>query len=618
MTLPRRVFQRLASELAREDEEEAVESRRAVSGLVVDRYELVERVGEGSGGVVWRAWDPLFEREAAVKVLRESVDEEAEANAADLAPEFAAMARLRGPGFAELFDVGVCPVEPEVLGGGGGSTERHAFCAMEWVPGASLADRLTRGPLPPVEAARTLRDVARTLAEAHRAGILHLDLNPSNILLGSGGPKLVDFGAMRALFGAAGGARRPIGTRGFLAPEQALGRESEIGPRSDVHGLGATLAAALTGSPEPEEAALERVDPALAAISRRARAQDPEERYPDASAFVHDLDAWLRSAALRDTASNRSRRIAYPVLAALFALALFFFARSRGPDTMGELSTAAAYDELLASLRADSGATATELLRARAGAILADFSFHPADLDALSDRGELESIAASLTDLPGAPLPSELAVLQRLAAYIDGEVPGRSDLVDRFPTSRFARLESAMEALVEEEPARAALDVAPLGLDDPNRRLLDTAIDFQMHGAGCDREFLTSQARTHPFLASDLGLLALLEGDARAALEHFETALASHPTLATAAHHRIVALWRLGQPESARRALAEFVGGVEADPDEEWDEEGADGWSLAARSSSVYLWPSRARLESDPWLAEFRAEPGIRALLGGH
>jgi serine/threonine protein kinase len=625
MTLPRHVFRRLAGDVSQAVETAGGESPSTPAGLTLGRYELISLVGQGSGGVVWRAWDPLLERAAAIKILREPL-EAASHLTKSAAGEFAAMAGLEGSGFVQIYDVGRCEVPAAVFGERGDAITSHAFCAMEWIPGGSLAESIEAGPVEAREAAALIATVARGLATAHRAGILHLDIKPSNILIATDGPRLVDFGAMRGLFETDGERARPAGTLGFLAPEQAHGRESEIGPRSDVHGLGATLAALVCGVNLPGDDDLAAVDPELAAIFERAMARDPERRYASAIGLAAALDAYLAPDAhgTGDVARSETRRRRQLGLAAFAGLvALVFLLGKTLTQTEGNPKTEATarYEDVLAEFAERSAPLTTwsldehlELLRAQAGALLSRFSFHPADLDlfeALTQRGALAQAIETLVarhqgELANRPLPAEVAVFRRLGAYIDGEVPQRNPLESQYPASRLAHLEAAMEALIEEQPTAAEAALAPLSADDPDRRLAAAALDFQRHGSRCDRDELENLSAKHAFLESDLGLLDLAGEDPRAALVHFEAALESYPELATARHHRIVALERLGRHAEAKAALEAWIRAVDRDPDTDWDRETPSEFTLGSRSSSVYLWPSKERLFGDPWLAGVR------------
>src|SRR5205823_2307212 len=138
------------------------------------------------------------------------------------------------------------------------------YFSMEYVDGGSLADQLRDRPLPPREAAALVEMLAGAVHAAHEAGIIHRDLKPANVLLAAGGvalsgatppaamtPKITDFGLAKRLEDGKGRTRTGdiLGTPNYMAPEQAAGRISQIGPATDVHALGAILYECLTGRP---------------------------------------------------------------------------------------------------------------------------------------------------------------------------------------------------------------------------------------------------------------------------------------------------------------------------------------------------------------------------------
>ncbi len=205
-------------------------------GTVAGRYRLVERIGSGAMGVVWRAHDPVLDRVVAVKQLRwpDLTPAEATVAAARAMREARNAARLHHPHAIAVFDVVVEDDRP--------------WLVMEYLPARSLAELLAeRGPLEPGEAARICGHVAEALAAAHAAGIAHRDVKPSNVLIGhDGAVKLTDFGISRATGdGTLTDSGMITGTPAYLAPEAARGEVP--GTASDVFSLGATLYAATEG-----------------------------------------------------------------------------------------------------------------------------------------------------------------------------------------------------------------------------------------------------------------------------------------------------------------------------------------------------------------------------------
>lgn len=202
-------------------------------GRVGDRYALLERIGSGAMGVVWRARDELLHREVAMKQLRlpDLGPAESEVARTRAMREARIAARLHHPNAITVFDVVVENDQP--------------WLVMEYLPSRSLAALLAdQGPLDPVETARIGGHVAAALSAAHAAGIVHRDVKPANVLIGHDGTvKLTDFGISRAAGDGTLTDKGMIsGTPAYLAPEVARGESPD--PLSDVFSLGATLYAA--------------------------------------------------------------------------------------------------------------------------------------------------------------------------------------------------------------------------------------------------------------------------------------------------------------------------------------------------------------------------------------
>jgi hypothetical protein len=211
--------------------------------LLAGRYRVVARLGRGGMGVVWRAVDEVLGREVAVKELRAYTDSDGPELAGlrlRMQREARAAARIRHPGVIAVHDVAEVDGRPLIV--------------MELVDGPSLEDVLRdRGPLDPHEAAGIGAEVMDALAAAHRAGVLHRDVKPGNILLErSGRVVLTDFGIAMIEDPGDGSTTNLtrsgelVGSLDYLAPERAQG--ADPGPASDVWALGATLFAAVEGS----------------------------------------------------------------------------------------------------------------------------------------------------------------------------------------------------------------------------------------------------------------------------------------------------------------------------------------------------------------------------------
>ncbi|HEX9312695.1 MAG TPA: protein kinase, partial [Actinomycetota bacterium] len=199
------------------------------------RYRLVRRIAAGGMGSVWEAEDTLLHRRVAVKVLSEALAEDGRF-VERFRREARATAGLSHPNVAGVFDYVEDGDRP--------------FLVMELIEGETLADRLARqGRLPWREAAAIIEPAAAALEAAHRAGIVHRDVKPGNIMITrTGHVKVMDFGIAAATWAApltATGAA--MGTATYISPEQASGKGA--GPESDVYSLGVVLYEMLTGRP---------------------------------------------------------------------------------------------------------------------------------------------------------------------------------------------------------------------------------------------------------------------------------------------------------------------------------------------------------------------------------
>ena len=260
-----------------------------------DDYELLDELGSGGFGRVYRARDLGLERDVAIKVLHPSLTADP-AVMERFRREAQLAARLRHPSIVSIYDIM--------------SRAGLQWYTMELVPGASLAQLVSqRGRLPVDQAVRILDQGLSALEHAHALGLVHRDLKPENMLIEPDGRlRITDFGLALALRGdgRSGGAVSRSGTPQFAAPEQLLGER--VDQRADLYSLAATTYFALLGRPPfegatpesilarqttddlpPLHAARPEVSKELEEVLRRALASDPAARYPTATAFREAL-----------------------------------------------------------------------------------------------------------------------------------------------------------------------------------------------------------------------------------------------------------------------------------------------------------------------------------------
>ena len=206
-----------------------------MSSELLGSYRLIDRLGAGGMGEVWRAEDTRLLRPVAIKILSERIANDPEWKARFLR-EARTIAQLNHPNIATIYSI---EQEADKL-----------FIAMELVEGESLAAVLARGALEPLETVRIFRQVAEALAEAHDKGIVHRDIKPDNILLGKRGVKVLDFGIAKQITATTDSptltqAGLIVGTPFYMSPEQALGRP--VDARSDLFSVGVVLYEAIAG-----------------------------------------------------------------------------------------------------------------------------------------------------------------------------------------------------------------------------------------------------------------------------------------------------------------------------------------------------------------------------------
>jgi serine/threonine protein kinase len=266
------------------------------------RYAIVDRIGAGGMGTVFRARDERLCRDVALKVCALDRGEDVDA----LLAEAHVLASLDHPGIVAIHDAGR-------LGDG------RPFYVMALVDGRTLADHLETVPDLP-DRLRLFDRLCDTMSFAHARGIVHRDLTPTNVMVGRFGEvRVLDWG----LAARTGQAAAAGGTSGYMAPEQ---REGAADPRADVFSLGALLRDMARA---PRQSSRYPAAP-LASIVARAVAPSPDDRYPSVSALARDVRRYLDGQAVdahRETLLERSLRLARTYRTALLLIAAYLAMR---------------------------------------------------------------------------------------------------------------------------------------------------------------------------------------------------------------------------------------------------------------------------------------------------
>ena len=324
------------SSLLGQQQADARPTETSTTGLnlpkTIGDYELLEELGRGGMGVVYRARQKSLNRTVAIKMILRG-DLATDQDLARFRVEAEALGRLEHPHIVRVYEVGDWDGRP--------------YLSLQYIEGTTLSQRLVNGPLTSREAAALLVPVCRAIGHAHREGVLHRDLKPSNVLIDQEGtPFVTDFGLAKrvnTVVSHAPSENEPavpvpiesitqsgaiLGTPGYMAPEQAVGFRGEVNPATDVYSLGAILYAMLTGrapfqaaspvdvvlmvleqDPPPPRVLNPKVDTDLEMISLKALQKPVDLRYVSANDLADDLEAYLSGEPIAARSSHFSQII---------------------------------------------------------------------------------------------------------------------------------------------------------------------------------------------------------------------------------------------------------------------------------------------------------------------
>ena len=440
-------------------------------------FVLLAECGRGAMGLVYLAEQVGLGRRVALKFLKPELAT-SDQERARFRTEANALARLQHPNIVQVFDCG--------------THEGRAYIVQEYVAGGNLEEKLAGKPQPAIAAAQLVATLARAVAHAHAQKIIHRDLKPSNTLLTEEGiPKISDFGLARQIdAGADSGQTRSgviLGSPSYMAPEQAIGKNSAVGPAVDVYALGAILYEIVTGRPpflgasviETLEA-VRQLDPVpprqlqsalprdLETICLKCLAKSPGRRYLSAAALAEDLDRFARGQPILARPASALERLTkwvrrHPATAASLAVASM--------AAMGLLVGGVVYEALLRQALKD----------ARSNAAVAREQKKKSDTRYRLARNSLNKMLARLDDpsfsqaprvkeLKRGQLEDSLSFYQAVVEDLEDDSPAvRFDVAEAYIQAGYNQIQLDRSAEGREQLTKALAILERLVNEDPAR-----------------------------------------------------------------------------------------------------------------------------------------------------